>query len=48
MEHINNIEATIATEMGKPSLLLSREDFLAEVAFKVGLDGVLGFQRRRQ
>lgn len=47
MEYIHNIEATIATEMGRPSVLLSREDFLAEVAFKVGLDGVAGFQRWR-
>lgn len=42
---MSSIEGAFATEMGRSSVSSSREDFLEEVAFKVSLEGVLGFQR---
>lgn len=44
---MSNIEAAFATEMGQLSLPLSRKDFMEEVVFKVGLEGVPEFGRWR-
>lgn len=41
------IEADVATEMGRLSFHLSREDFLGKATFNVGLKGVERFWRQR-